>query len=483
MPANNNPTVRDVRDRRNGRPKTRERTGPQIATAQFGLSQPTLATNYSSDWFNKVRVMRKDPTIALVRDLVFGPIIASEWSVGHKPKAPKGAVQLVADNLSDIRNYLVDHSLRGWMDFGWQAFEKVYGINSRGEAVLDKVKPLLQDITKVLVSTNTGEFLGTIQTPSIGKLSEITRIEGDLVFGAGMLRRQDVVLTNIGVEGTNWYGIPIMENVIIPYDGWKSVNAVADRYDSKIAGSHWVVYYPMGTSILDGARVDNFDIAEKLIQNLESSGAITVPRHLDETVHELNNQIIENGWKVELLSDTSSQQSNFVDRLAYYDSLKVRALGFPERSVLQGQFGTKAEAETHSDLAVVVAEYRHTRLTEQMSHQLVNDLVRFNYGREYVGTVFLKPAPIADDLKLFLRQVFLTLMQHDPETALKKIDADAMRERLQLPRNDGADDDSGFNFPEQEEQAEQIEKRSGDSTGTPGEEKSFATSGVGNSSE
>jgi hypothetical protein len=154
--------------------------------------------------------------------------------------------------------------------------------------------------------------------------------------------------------------------------------------------------------------------------------------------------------KIDILSDQTNQQSNFIDRLKYYDNLKVRALGFPERSVVEGKFGTKAEAEVHSDLAVVIADYRHAKITEQISYQVVNDLLHYNYGREAVGTVFLKAAPIADDLRIFLRQVFLTLMQHDPETALYKINADEVKERLGLPKNMSEGDGSEFKFPEKE---------------------------------
>jgi hypothetical protein len=235
--------------------------------------------------------------------------------------------------------------------------------------------------------------------------------------------------------------------MIVPYDGWNAVNDTADKYDKKIAGSHWVIQYPVGSTEFNGESVDNFIIAQNLIQSLESSGAIAVPRNIDQVLTDLNKDS-PNAWQIEILSDQTNQQSNFIDRLKYYDNLKVRALGFPERSVVEGKFGTKAEAEVHSDLAVVIADYRHAKITEQISYQAVNDLLRYNYGREAVGTVFLKPSPIADDLRIFLRQVFLTLMQHDPETALRKINADEVHERLGLPKNIKDGDESEFQFPE-----------------------------------
>lgn len=445
MPFDNSPTTSDVADRRNGRPKSREATGPQVLISRFGLARPELPWTYVTDWFTKVRLMRKDPTISLLRDLVIGPILASKWSVGHTDEAPSGAVDLVAKNVQSLRSYLVEHTLTGYMDFGWQAFEKVWTIDSSGNAIVDKIKPLLQDITQILVDISTGEFIGTIQESQYKQQSKIIQIGENTVIGSAYLKAKDLILCNINVEGTYWYGRAIMENEIIPYDGWVDVNEAADKYDRKVAGSHWIITYPCGVD--DVENLDNFNKAQEILQSLEVSGAIAIPVTVSQTVDELN-KTTPLGWKVELLSDMTSQQSNFVDRLKYYDALKARALGFPERSIQEGQFGTKAEAEVHSDAAVAIAEYRHTKLTEQISCQLVNDIMRFNYGKETIGTVYLKAAPIADDLKLFLRQVFLTLMQHDYKSALEKLDREEIHDRLQLPKNieDGAK--TGFNFTE-----------------------------------
>jgi len=454
MPHSNNPVTRDIADRRNGRPKTREVSAPQVAISQFGLTEPRLYKQLvrgtdGTSWYTKVRAMRTDPTISLLRDLVIGPILSSEWSIGHTEQAPDGAVELVTKNVQNIRSYLIENALTGLMDFGWQLFEKVWAIDDNGQAIVDKIKPLLQDITQILVDTRTGEFIGSIQTPQYPQTFENIIIGDDLVSGSGYIKSKDLILCNINVEGTYWYGRAIMENEVIPYDGWLATNDAADNYDRKIAGSHWVIYYPEGvTDFNDAVDVDNFQIAQSLMQTLDRSGAVVVPLRVSQIIDEFNNTKEQMAWKIEMLSDMTSQQSNFIDRLKYYDALKARALGFPERAILEGQFGTKAEAEVHSDAAVAVAEYRHGKITEQISYQLVNDILRFNFGREAIGTVYLKAAPIADDKKIFLRQVFLTLMQHAPDVALEKINADEVKETLGLPRLIKDDDDSEFQFPE-----------------------------------
>ena len=454
MSNSNNPVTRDIADRRNGRPKTREISAPQVAISQFGLTEPKLYKQLArggdgTNWYTLVRAMRTDPTISLLRDLVVGPILSSEWSIGHTEAAPDGAVELVTKNVQNIRSYLIEHALTGLMDFGWQVFEKVWAIDDNGQAIVDKIKPLLQDITQILVDQHTGEFIGSIQTPQYPQMFQNIIIDDDIVSGSGYIKAKDLILCNINVEGTYWYGRAIMENEVIPYEGWLATNDSADTYDRKISGSHWVIYYPEGATDFNGTEdVDNFLIAQSLIQTLERSGAIAVPNSISQVIDDMNNSTEQHAWKIELLSDMTSQQSSFLDRLKYYDALKARALGFPERAILEGQFGTKAEAQVHSDAAVAVAEYRHTKITEQISYQLVNDILRFNYGREAIGSVYLKAAPIADDKKIFLRQVFLTLMQHAPQVAIEKINAVEVKEALGLPRLIKEDENSEFQFPE-----------------------------------
>jgi hypothetical protein len=472
MPGANNPSTSDISDRRNGKPRRRETTPPQVFVSQMGLIRPELPKVYPDGWYRLVRKMRIDPTIALIRELVISPILASEWSIGHTVKAPTGAVEFIQENIFDERRYILEHALNGILDFGWQAFEKVWTINDKSEAVIDKIKPLLQDITRILVNKHNGEYIGTIQSQYLLHDYVAQKVGEDVVFGVAPLKAHETILCNTQVEGTNWYGRALMLNEQLPYRGWNTVNDSADRYDRKIAGTHWVIQYPLGQSTLDGETVDNSIVAQRIIDQLESSGVIIVPREIDQTLQELNS-VNPNAWDIQLLSDQSSQQSNFIDRLAYYDALKARALGWPERSVFQGKFGTKAEAKTHSDLAIVILDGRHAALTEQISYQLVNDLMKYNYGRESIGTVFLKPAPIADDLRKFLRDIFLRLLQSDPKAALERVNAQEIRERLGLPLNTDESDESGFKF--QEPQAPQ-----GGTTGAFGNPQRANSSGERN---
>ena len=76
------------------------------------------------------------------------------------------------------------------------------------------------------------------------------------------------------VEGSLWYGVPLLENIRETYYQWCDANDGAARYDRKVAGGRLVVHYPLGQSP-DGNGVlrDNSVLAEEILHTLQSSGS------------------------------------------------------------------------------------------------------------------------------------------------------------------------------------------------------------------
>ena len=181
---------------------------------------------------------------------------------------------------------------------------------------------------------------------------------------------------------------------------------------------------------------DNQDIAKKVLDTLESNGAVVIP---DEIQNFLDGDSIDNEtrgkWRVELKSDTSNAQITFTDRQKYLDTLKVRAFGIPERAVLEGQFGTKAEAEVHSDIGLSTIDTKHRNIVDQLNKGAVRDLMRINFGEEVEDTVKIQVAPLVDSRFAVLKETFRLLMQ-SPNTIddiLPKLNVRAMMEELSLP--------------------------------------------------
>lgn len=386
-----------------------------------------LTNPNATSWGTKVRTMRKDPTIALARALVTAPVLAARWSYEETANAPTGAREFIESEMNQVRLHLLRNIMTGWLDFGWSPFEKVFIVNDEGMMTVQKLKPLLQDQTLIIVDPANGGFMGFKQ--------EDDYLDLPYCF-----------LSSCDVEGTMWYGQAIMRNAEGPYDSWSSLDTVATRYDTKVAGSHWVVYYPVGESELDGTMTDNYEIAKAILQGLEASGRVAIPRLIDQMLADSVNvagNVKDGGWRIELISDQGAGSTSFIDRMKYVDNLKVRALGLPERSVLEGQYGTKADAESHADFAITNMELRHEMMVLDINWHLVNQLLLLNYGPGTENSVYIKPAPIADKTLSFLREIYRTMIQSPEGFAheILGIDTGALKDKLGIPVDEFAEDE------------------------------------------
>ena len=406
-----------------------EKTPPQLLN--LPAFDNTLEKKATSATYTQLRELRKDPTIALARQLAIAPILASLWSVEATDEAPEGAKEFIEKQIKPTRMHILRNGFLGCIDFGWQSFEKVFELTKDGLIGLKKLKPLLPDLTDILVNGENGAFAGVRQQ------SQNTTANIDLLVG-------EVLLLYIDVEGTDWYGQGILDIVKKTQDSWEEVDTAAKRYDKKIAGANWIVHYPEGTSLIEGEEVDNFKIATDVSHSLEASGTLILPSGVKDLMDDLEKQL-GGGWKVELISAKGSI-SDFISRQKYLDALKVRAFGLPERAVLEGMFGTKAEAEAHADFAIINMEIRHAIVVELVNWHLVNQLLRFNWGVEAENTVFIKPTPIVDLVLQYLREVYSAVLA-SPEgfvVAMDTIDLGAMQDQLGLPIKEGGEGGSLF---------------------------------------
>lgn len=376
-------------------------------------------------WAKKVREMRRDATLGFVRDLYMAPILASEWTVVSDDPKYADAVQLVYDAIVPKRHVYLRHILRGLLDFGWQAFERVQEITPDGQVTIKQVKPLLQDITDILVDAH-GEFVGV-------------RNSASTLNNPVELAVNECVLVCRDVEGTNWYGEALMYRAERAYDSWNECDDAARRYDTKIAGAHWVIWYPVGSTPMNGEETDNFEIAKTLLRSLEASGRMAIPNKVLDHITDLNSvDASKMAWRIELISASGTSESSFVGRQKYLDALKSRAIGVPERAVFEGQFGTKAEAEAHADFAIDNIEMGHVDIVEQTNRQISDPLLLLNYGEDYVGRVRVQASPLSDWKRAQLRSLYMAYFQSPEGLAeeIDKIDWDAIREQAGIPVRD-----------------------------------------------
>ena len=306
--------------------------------------------------------------------------------------------------------------------FGWSAAEKIWMIE-RGYAVMC-IKPLEAAITGLLIDPSTGRLSGLVQPLVLGVSN------GPAVGLPIKLDLQHAVVFSYQPHGSNWYGTSILESVRQSYNSHRDADEGASRYDRNISGSHWLVTYPDGVMVdFNGVQTPAGEVAQHLLASLESSGAVTIPSATQNVIGQLNSEAV--GWKIELLSDSTPRQPAFVARMDYLDKLKCRGMGFPEKSMLEGNSGNKAESTVHTDVGLSILEQRHAWLIQECSKQIIDDLLVQNYGIDYAGKVRLVPNSIQKDSQQILGEVYKQVLAGNPAEAAN-IDMQTLRDNLKI---------------------------------------------------
>ncbi len=396
-------------------------TGIQTISYSFSPDDTLRRSTTEFGTYAAYRLLRKDPTIALGRGLLVSGVLAGSWSVEADAGVPEALTDYVA-TLLPLREQIMRAAVGyGRVDFGWMPFEKIFEV-VKGRITL-VLKPLLHDMTTILID-HFGAFNGYRQ----GNVLTAEPIDVPV---------ENCLHIAFDVEGSNHYGVPLLENIRAVQTSWADCDSGAKRYDKKIAGSHFIIHYPPGTTQVDDETVQNADIASQLMKALESSGSMTLPSTTAKFVQELKNKDVAKlyQWNVELISDLSPRQPSFGARLKYLDSLKIRGLILPERSMLEGQFGTKAEAGEHIGLAITGMQEIDKAITRQVNEQLVNHLLTLNFGPDAAGKVRLVAAPLVDMSAAFLRKLYLELVKGDAGS----VDTKSLKEQLSIPVQEVAD--------------------------------------------
>ena len=398
-----------------------EKTGAQVGAGPWPGDALWPAAGVSPGDYALYRRMLADPTIALARASVMGPIMAAGWSVQARGDAPPGAVELIHHQLDPLRTMLLREALRA-VDHGWAGFEKVFThrvIDGRRRIVLERLKPLLVDITDIIIDRATGRFAGFRQ-------------------GTVTVDAAHALLYSYDREGDAHHGRSRLENCRAAWEAWQQAQKAAAAYDRKVAGVFVVIHYPPGSSIGPGGQQrDNFAIARDLAESLSAGKPIIIPKLLDALADDRAlMDPSQRAWTIELMEDKGGRQGDFIERLRYLDALKVRGYLRPERSVLEAAHGTRADADAHGDVALTDAELLYGDIVAQLNREVVDQLLALNYGQTARGSVWLKPAPLRGPRLATLRAMVQRLSAEPQarQQMLARLDLDAVFDLLELPR-------------------------------------------------
>jgi len=362
--------------------------------------------------FAYYRRMRLHPTISLARKLSTAPLLRADWSLEGED-ATDETMLLAQEVIDSLRGPYMAHALRSLYDFGWCAFEQYF---SEGTAELN-IKPLLNDFVRARV-TPSGDFAGV-------------SVRGFVNYGPVILPADQVIWLGLDSEAQNPYGTSNLEIARSTYAAWREVDGGAARYDAKVAGTFLVLHYPEGTSLdANGTETDNGTLAQSLLETFESSGMVAIADRKPGLLDEVNGELPSPEWHFEFLSDSSPRQAAFIERSRYLDALMVRAFGLPERAILEGEFGTKAEAMAHQNLALQAMEATHEFLTQEFDRQALQPYLRLVLGSEAAGTVRLNPGPINRETTLWKRSLVEQIVAKRAEV----VDLDALMDEVGLAK-------------------------------------------------
>lgn len=372
-----------------------------------------------------------NPTIRLVRNLINGPILASSWVFEKaNPDTPDEHVDLVRRNLEPQRHGFMKDALRCW-EYGWWWFEKVWTIvDGEFHCRLKSRRP----------------HAATIYRDKYGNFAGVSEGGDDKLLRPNKC----FVVTHDGMAG-NFYGTSRYDAAYETWVDWKNDRLQAERLKAKVSGIIPILYYPPGTTMIDGVEVDNSKVAERILERFgiaRKGAAIPSLAAAAEDIRDAVEWAGKSLWKLDFYDAGSSTPaiSGLVESMGHNEKLLVRSLGWPERSALEAQTGTRADAEQQTDNTVTDRENIDDDISEQLNRGplsmgvggVVDDILLYNFGPEAVGTVVVNGAPLVNHKRMQAERMLMALMA---DTAFKhelirSLDITAMVDHSDLPKSD-----------------------------------------------
>ena len=367
-------------------------------------------------------LMSKNPTLALARAITKVPIRTANVTLGSIEGTPEDRVEFIQSQFGSWYSRLVVDML--WaLENGYSPFEKVFVRMPNGLIGYEKIKWLVPGNTTVLIEQN-------------GDL-------GGLKQGQVIIPKSKAFVFVNEMQGANWYGISRHENVrTTAWDPWEKLSARLQQYAKKVAAIIPMISYPVGESKdANGTLVSNFKLAQANVRSLFEAEGIAIPNDLSKFADE----VIRSGgdpekweqWKIKVLEIKGNHMGELISGMKHLESLMLRGWLVPERTATEGQFGTKAESETHGALAAMIASLTLADILIAINKDIINPLLCVNYGLEAADSVFAESKGI-DPLTMSFFRVIVEKIVTDKDNVglmLETVDFDLLVAQSGLPMN------------------------------------------------
>jgi len=262
-----------------------------------------------------------------------------------------------------------------------------------------------------------------------------------------------LIYTYDGEDG-NWYGRSRMENVREhAYHHWKKTLAKMDVLTDKVSGIVAdVTYPPFAAMDENGKEVDPAKMAAAVIQSLGQAHGVSKPIMLD-ALNETSPysatliRLAEAGvdvmkmlsWDIQFHETSPGHIADMLAKLQEHNKDMIRGWLLPERAIAEGTSGTRADAESHADVAVSIAQHTLNDLVNLLNHHLIPKLIAFNFGAERAESTKLTAPQLGSDESAWLRELTASILK-SPEAMRKLsriVDIDAMLSEAHVPKVEG----------------------------------------------
>lgn len=412
------------------KPSVREETKGQYPAGVASILTDGLYAGFSmaaTGTYKTYRKMRKNPTVALARMIATAPIRTAKYGLVSTDNTPQDRVDFIEDQMKSLWPELI-HNIMYAIDYGWAPFEKVWMVEN-GKYVYRKIKPLLVDKTAPVVDLKTGAFKGLKQME--------VRLPVEKCF-----------VYSYDSEAGNMFGRSRHENIReTAWTQWQQIAERRGQWGRKTAGVTPIIEYPLGESENEvGEKKPNFELAKSVLEKLGVGDGVCMPNTMAKFAGDLARSGIDLGklraWHISFLETKGQHGREFTVSLKHLESLIMRGWLVPERAGTEGQAGTKAEAEVHGNLALVIADLVFADILKSINWYLVNPLLVYNFGKEVENTIWLERGELDPLMKAFYKELVKAVLTHPQNYDLLEswVDVGTLITKVGLPKSDGRDE-------------------------------------------
>lgn len=400
------------------------------------MGYPGYLANYYGT-YPVYRWILSHPIVRLARAVRYGAVVSSAWEyqVVKERTGSEGWLKDVQRVFNNLRQGLMSDFYKRGCDFGWAGGELIWE-RSENEYELVRVKPLLQDNTECLVDAN-GNFAGL-------------KNHGTDNEEIGLTAPYKAWKFTYDGEAGYCYGRSWLENIRdTAWKDWLDTAQQLQRLTQKITGIMMVVLSPAGTFQGPNGRVYHRDAALKLMAGLvagspggwlpkasatpDAKGRVDLAKFRKETTSLADTEfkLLDFGKQV-MAIDPLLKRMQHDEKLMFAGALRS------DRTGLEADKGSRADAEVHTDTGTINAEEEDEDFATQCQ-PLVDAYLTANHGERAKGVIAIKPPSLIDRKSQVLKAVLMSIM-NNPDACIefaRVADVNKISSILDIPLTSG----------------------------------------------